>query len=113
MGKAATKKRRKTGTKTLSKRRDDDMVVDTGAPAAPLTGRAKHQAKVDARRALKDAKAAVKKQKWLIPKRTMDRKEERKALVLEMKELKKRSSAAPAAAPAAAPVEEDAAMRDA
>ena len=41
------------------------MVVDAGSPggAAPLTGRQKHAEKVAAKRALRDEKASIKKQR--------------------------------------------------
>ena len=77
----------KKRAKTLLKSRDDDAMVidDESAPAAPLTGRQKHAKKVAAKRALRAAKQDIQQQRWAIPKRSVDRKAERKQLVEQAK----------------------------
>ena len=82
MGKANKQKAKKLAkkrAKTLLKSRDDDaMVIDEETPSAPLTGRQKHAQKVAAKRALRAAKQDIQQQRWAIPKRSVDRKAERK-----------------------------------
>ena len=83
MGKANKQKAKKLAkkrAKTLLKSRDDDAMVidDEATPAAPLTGRQKHAQKVAAKRALRAAKQDIQQQRWAIPKRSVDRKAERK-----------------------------------
>ena len=121
MGKANKQKAKKLAkkrAKTLLKSRDDDAMVidDESAPAAPLTGRQKHAQKVAAKRALRAAKQDIQQQRWAIPKRSVDRKAERKQLVEQAKALRRDGAgatedAAAAAGPAAAPAD-DARMTD-
>ena len=89
MGKANKQKAKKLAkkrAKTLLKSRDDDaMVIDEEMPSAPLTGRQKHAQKVAAKRALRAAKQDIQQQRWAIPKRSVDRKAERKQLVEQAK----------------------------
>ena len=92
MGKANKQKAKKLAkkrAKTLLKARDEDAMVidDESAPAAPLTGRQKHAQKVAAKRALRAAKQDIQQQRWAIPKRSVDRKSERKQLVEQAKAL--------------------------
>ena len=94
MGKANKQKAKKLAkkrAKTLLKSRDDDAMVidDESAPAAPLTGRQKHAQKVAAKRALRAAKQDIQQQRWAIPKRSVDRKAERKQLVEQAKALRR------------------------
>mmetsp|Transcript_2141 Transcript_2141/g.4948 ORF Transcript_2141/g.4948 Transcript_2141/m.4948 type:complete len:160 (-) Transcript_2141:47-526(-) len=94
MGKANKQKAKKLAkkrAKTLLKARDDDAMVidDESAHAAPLTGRQKHAQKVAAKRALRAAKADIQQQRWAIPKRSVDRKAERKQLVEQAKALRR------------------------
>ena len=101
MGKANKQKAKKLAkkrAKTLLKSRDDDAMVidDESAPAAPLTGRQKHAQKVAAKRALRAAKQDIQQQRWAIPKRSVDRKAERKQLVEQAKALRRENSAADA-----------------
>ena len=104
MGKAKKQKAKKLAkkrAKTLLKSRDDDaMVIDEETPAAPLTGRQKHAQKVAAKRALRAAKQDIQQQRWAIPKRSVDRKAERKQLVEQAKALRREGTADAAAAPA-------------
>ena len=108
MGKANKQKAKKLAkkrAKTLLKSRDEDAMVidDESAPAAPLTGRQKHAQKVAAKRALRAAKADIQQQRWAIPKRSVDRKAERKQLVEQAKALRRENSAATDATDAPAP----------
>ena len=107
MGKANKQKAKKLAkkrAKTLLKARDDDaMVIDEETPSAPLTGRQKHAQKVAAKRALRAAKQDIQAQRWAIPKRSVDRKAERKQLVEQAKALRRENSAADATAAPAAP----------
>ena len=101
MGKAKKQKAKKLAkkrAKTLLKSRDDDAMVidDESAPAAPLTGRQKHAQKVAAKRALRAAKQDIQQQRWAIPKRSVDRKAERKQLVEQAKALRRENPAADA-----------------
>ena len=94
-GKAAAKKKRSTKSKALLGKRCDAesmMVVDAGSPggAAPLTGRQKHAEKVAAKRALRDEKASIKKQRLAMPKASTATRGERKALTTALKELSRR-----------------------
>jgi len=121
MGKANKQKAKKLAkkrAKTLLKARDDDAMVidDESAPAAPLTGRQKHAQKVAAKRALRAAKQDIQQQRWAIPKRSVDRKAERKQLVEQAKALRRDGAgatedAAAATVDAAAPAD-DARMSD-
>ena len=116
MGKANKQKAKKLAkkrAKTLLKSRDDDAMVidDESAPAAPLTGRQKHAKKVAAKRALRAAKQDIPPQRWAIPKRSVDRKAERKQLVEQATALRRENSAADATA-APAPPEDDARMAE-
>ena len=92
----------KKRAKTLLKSRDDDAMVidDESAPAAPLTGRQKHAQKVAAKRALRAAKQDIQQQRWAIPKRSVDRKAERKQLVEQAKALRREGTADATDAPA-------------
>ena len=105
MGKANKQKAKKLAkkrAKTLLKARDDDaMVIDEETPSAPLTGRQKHAQKVAAKRALRAAKQDIQQQRWAIPKRSVDRKAERKQLVEQAKALRRENAADATAAPAA------------
>jgi hypothetical protein len=121
MGKANKQKAKKLAkkrAKTLLKARDEDaMVIDEEAtPAAPLTGRQKHAQKVAAKRALRAAKQDIQQQRWAIPKRSVDRKAERKQLVEQAKALRRDGAGATedaaAAAVAAAALADDARMTD-
>ena len=113
MGKANKQKAKKLAkkrAKTLLKSRDDDaMVIDEETPSAPLTGRQKHAQKVAAKRALRAAKQDIQQQRWAIPKRSVDRKAERKQLVEQAKALRRDGAGATedAAATAAAAVPAD------
>ena len=93
MGKANKQKAKKLAkkrAKTLLKSRDDDaMVIDEETPSVPLTGRQKHAQKVAAKRALRAAKQDIQQQRWAIPKRSVDRKAERKQLVEQAKALRR------------------------
>jgi len=105
MGKANKQKAKKLAkkrAKTLLKARDDDAMVidDESAPAAPLTGRQKHAQKVAAKRALRAAKQDIQQQRWAIPKRSVDRKAERKQLVEQAKALRREGTADATDAPA-------------
>ena len=119
-GKAAAKKKRSTKSKALLGKRSDAesmMVVDAGSPggAAPLTGRQKHAEKVAAKRALRDEKASIKKQRLAMPKASTATRGERKALTTALKELSRPAEPAETAAdaaPAAAADDADAAMAD-
>ena len=119
-GKAAAKKKRSTKSKALLGKRCDAesmMVVDAGSPggAAPLTGRQKHAEKVAAKRALRDEKASIKKQRLAMPKASTATRGERKALTTALKELSRPAEPAETAAdaaPAAAADGADAAMTD-
>ena len=118
MGKANKQKAKKLAkkrAKTLLKARDDDaMVIDEETPSVPLTGRQKHAQKVAAKRALRAAKQDIQQQRWAIPKRSVDRKAERKQLVEQAKALRRDGAGATedaAAAVAAAPAD-DARMTD-
>jgi hypothetical protein len=120
MGKANKQKAKKLAkkrAKTLLKARDDDaMVIDEETPSVPLTGRQKHAQKVAAKRALRAAKHDIQQQRWAIPKRSVDRKAERKQLVEQAKALRRDGAgatedAAAAAGAAAAPAD-DARMTD-
>ena len=107
MGKANKQKAKKLAkkrAKTLLKSRDDDAMVidDESAPAAPLTGRQKHAQKVAAKRALRAAKQDIQQQRWAIPKRSVDRKAERKQLVEQAKALRRDGAGATEDATAAA-----------
>ena len=115
MGKANKQKAKKLAkkrAKTLLKSRDDDAMVidDESAPAAPLTGRQKHAKKVAAKRALRAAKQDIQQQRWAIPKRSVDRKAERKQLVEQAKALRRENAADATDAPA--PPEDDAPMAE-
>ena len=115
MGKANKQKAKKLAkkrAKTLLKSRDDDAMVidDESAPAAPLTGRQKHAQKVAAKRALRAAKQDIQQQRWAIPKRSVDRKAERKQLVEQAKALRRENAADATDAPA--PPEDDAPMAE-
>ena len=120
MGKANKQKAKKLAkkrAKTLLKARDEDaMVIDEETPAAPLTGRQKHAQKVAAKRALRAAKQDIQQQRWAIPKRSVDRKAERKQLVEQAKALRRDGAGATedaaAAAVAAAALADDARMTD-
>ena len=108
MGKANKQKAKKLAkkrAKTLLKARDEDAMVidDESAPAAPLTGRQKHAQKVAAKRALRAAKQDIQQQRWAIPKRSVDRKAERKQLVEQAKALRRENSSAADATDAPAP----------
>ena len=96
MGKAKKQKAKKLAkkrAKTLLKSRDDDaMVIDEETPSAPLTGRQKHAQKVAAKRALRAAKQDIQQQRWAIPKRSVDRKAERKQLVEQAKALRRENA---------------------
>ena len=116
MGKANKQKAKKLAkkrAKTLLKARDDDaMIIDEETPSAPLTGRQKHAQKVAAKRALRAAKQDIQQQRWAIPKRSVDRKAERKQLVEQAKALRRDGAgatddAAAAAGAAAAPAPPD------
>ena len=115
MGKANKQKAKKLAkkrAKTLLKSRDEDaMVIDEETPSAPLTGRQKHAQKVAAKRALRAAKQDIQQQRWAIPKRSVDRKAERKQLVERAKALRRENSAADAT-DAPAPPEDDAPMAE-
>ena len=104
MGKANKQKAKKLAkkrAKTLLKSRDDDaMVIDEETPSAPLTGRQKHAQKVAAKRALRAAKQDIQQQRWAIPKRSVDRKAERKQLVEQAKALRREGTADATDAPA-------------
>jgi hypothetical protein len=105
MGKANKQKAKKLAkkrAKTLLKARDEDAMVidDESAPAAPLTGRQKHAQKVAAKRALRAAKQDIQQQRWAIPKRSVDRKAERKQLVEQAKALRRENAADATDAPA-------------
>jgi len=94
MGKANKQKAKKLAkkrAKTLLKARDDDAMVidDEATPSVPLTGRQKHAQKVAAKRALRAAKQDIQQQRWAIPKRSVDRKAERKQLVEQAKALRR------------------------
>ena len=94
MGKANKQKAKKLAkkrAKTLLKSRDDDaMVIDDETPLQRrLTGRQKHAQKVAAKRALRAAKQDIQQQRWAIPKRSVDRKAERKQLVEQAKALRR------------------------
>ena len=107
MGKANKQKAKKLAkkrAKTLLKARDEDAMVidDESAPAAPLTGRQKHAQKVAAKRALRAAKQDIQQQRWAIPKRSVDRKAERKQLVEQAKALRRDGAGATEDATAAA-----------
>ena len=106
MGKANKQKAKKLAkkrAKTLLKSRDDDaMVIDEETPSAPLTGRQKHAQKVAAKRALRAAKQDIQQQRWAIPKRSVDRKAERKQLVEQAKALRRDGAGATEDAAAAA-----------
>ena len=106
MGKANKQKAKKLAkkrAKTLLKSRDDDaMVIDEETPSAPLTGRQKHAQKVAAKRALRAAKQDIQQQRWAIPKRSVDRKAERKQLVEQAKALRRDGAGATEDATAAA-----------
>ena len=107
MGKANKQKAKKLAkkrAKTLLKSRDDDAMVidDEATPAAPLTGRQKHAQKVAAKRALRAAKQDIQQQRWAIPKRSVDRKAERKQLVEQAKALRRDGAGATEDATAAA-----------
>ena len=115
-GKAAAKKKRSTKSKALLGKRCDAesmMVVDAGSPggAAPLTGRQKHAEKVAAKRALRDEKASIKKQRLAMPKASTALRGERKALTAALKGLARPAEpepepeTEPAAGPAAADAE--------
>ena len=116
MGKANKQKAKKLAkkrAKTLLKSRDDDaMVIDEETPSAPLTGRQKHAQKVAAKRALRAAKQDIQQQRWAIPKRSVDRKAERKQLVEQAKALRRDGAGATEDA-AAAGVAADAPADDA
>ena len=96
MGKANKQKAKKSAkkrAKTLLKSRDEDaMVIDEETPSAPLTGRQKHAQKVAAKRALRAAKQDIQQQRWAIPKRSVDRKAERKQLVEQAKALRRENA---------------------
>ena len=104
MGKANKQKAKKLAkkrAKTLLKSRDEDaMVIDEETPSAPLTGRQKHAQKVAAKRALRAAKQDIQQQRWAIPKRSVDRKAERKQLVEQAKALRREGTADATDAPA-------------
>ena len=116
MGKAAAKKRRSKSTKTAKKlvakgRDEESMVVDQGASGdsgEPLTGRQKHAEAVRAKRALRKEKEEILWARLAMPKRTRDRRDERKALTVALKDLKRQ----PAAGDAEAAGDPDAAMDD-
>jgi len=116
MGKANKQKAKKLAkkrAKTLLKSRDDDaMVIDEETPSAPLTGRQKHAQKVAAKRALRAAKQDIQQQRWAIPKRSVDRKAERKQLVEQAKALRRDGAGATDDAAAAAAPADDARMTD-
>ena len=108
MGKANKQKAKKLAkkrAKTLLKSRDDDAMVidDEATPAAPLTGRQKHAQKVAAKRALRAAKQDIQQQRWAIPKRSVDRKAERKQLVEQAKALRREGTTTADATDAPAP----------
>ena len=118
MGKANKQKAKKLAkkrAKTLLKARDEDAMVidDESAPAAPLTGRQKHAQKVAAKRALRAAKQDIQQQRWAIPKRSVDRKAERKQLVEQAKALRRDGAGATEDAAAAATAAHDAPADDA
>ena len=117
MGKANKQKAKKLAkkrAKTLLKSRDDDaMVIDEETPSAPLTGRQKHAQKVAAKRALRAAKQDIQQQRWAIPKRSVDRKAERKQLVEQAKALRRDGAGATEDASAAATAAHDAPADDA
>ena len=104
MGKANKQKAKKLAkkrAKTLLKSRDDDaMVIDEETPSVPLTGRQKHAQKVAAKRALRAAKQDIQQQRWAIPKRSVDRKAERKQLVEQAKALRREGTSDATDAPA-------------
>ena len=107
MGKANKQKAKKLAkkrAKTLLKARDDDAMVidDEATPSVPLTGRQKHAQKVAAKRALRAAKQDIQQQRWAIPKRSVDRKAERKQLVEQAKALRRDGAGATEDAAAAA-----------
>ena len=117
MGKANKQKAKKLAkkrAKTLLKARDEDAMVidDESAPAAPLTGRQKHAQKVAAKRALRAAKQDIQQQRWAIPKRSVDRKAERKQLVEQAKALRRDGAGATDDAAAAVAPADDARMTD-
>ena len=116
MGKANKQKAKKLAkkrAKTLLKSRDDDaMVIDEETPSAPLTGRQKHAQKVAAKRALRAAKQDIQQQRWAIPKRSVDRKAERKQLVEQAKALRRDGAGATDDAAAAVAPADDARMTD-
>ena len=118
MGKANKQKAKKLAkkrAKTLLKARDEDaMVIDEETPSVPLTGRQKHAQKVAAKRALRAAKQDIQQQRWAIPKRSVDRKAERKQLVEQAKALRRDGAGATedAAAPADGAPADDARMID-
>ena len=120
MGKANKQKAKKLAkkrAKTLLKARDEDAMVidDEATPAAPLTGRQKHAQKVAAKRALRAAKQDIQQQRWAIPKRSVDRKAERKQLVEQAKALRRDGAGATedaAATAATAAPTDDARMSD-
>jgi len=113
MGKANKQKAKKLAkkrAKTLLKARDDDaMIIDEETPSAPLTGRQKHAQKVAAKRALRAAKQDIQQKRWAIPKRSVDRKAERKQLVEQAKALRRDGAGATEDADAPA---DDARMTD-
>ena len=116
MGKANKQKAKKLAkkrAKTLLKARDDDaMVIDEETPSVPLTGRQKHAQKVAAKRALRAAKQDIQQQRWAIPKRSVDRKAERKQLVEQAKALRRDGAGATDDAAAAVAPADDARMTD-
>jgi hypothetical protein len=117
MGKANKQKAKKLAkkrAKTLLKARDEDAMVidDESAPAAPLTGRQKHAQKVAAKRALRAAKQDIQQQRWAIPKRSVDRKAERKQLVEQAKALRREGTTTADATDASAPAPDDAPMAE-
>ena len=116
MGKANKQKAKKLAkkrAKTLLKSRDEDaMVIDEETPSAPLTGRQKHAQKVAAKRALRAAKADIQQQRWAIPKRSVDRKAERKQLVEQAKALRREGTTTADATDASAPAPDDAPMAE-
>ena len=116
MGKAKKQKAKKLAkkrAKTLLKSRDDDaMVIDEETPSVPLTGRQKHAQKVAAKRALRAAKQDIQQQRWAIPKRSVDRKAERKQLVEQAKALRRDGAGATADATDAPAPPDDAPMSE-
>ena len=118
--KASGKKKRSLAKKALLGKRDDAdtmMMVDNAAPVA-LTGRQKHQEKVRAKRELRDAKNELKNERIKMPKRSIQRRDERKALTAALKDLKRNTpttkveAAAPEAEAAATEDPDDIAMTD-